>query len=100
LLEGAACVGQPHVIHTVQVNQDFRRNGTDDELDLTTFDPAEIGELLERIPGARERIETGIAHAREGRVVESGATGEPDAEDVLPPEFPAPASHLRVTESP
>lgn len=36
-------------------------------IDEADPDPASILELLDRIPGAKERIETGIADARAGR---------------------------------
>lgn len=40
-----------------------------DQCDVTELDGHEMAALLERIPGALERIELGIADARAGRTI-------------------------------
>jgi hypothetical protein len=39
------------------------------ELDFADLDGSEMAELLDRIPGARDRIKRGIEDAREGRTI-------------------------------
>jgi hypothetical protein len=43
--------------------------GATDQCDVTQLDGGEMAALLERIPGARERIELGIADARADRTI-------------------------------
>jgi hypothetical protein len=38
-------------------------------VDLTGLDACKMAELLDRIPGARERVELGIQDAREDRTI-------------------------------
>jgi hypothetical protein len=44
-------------------------DGSASGVDLTDTEGYEMAELLDRLPGARERIERGIEDAREGRTI-------------------------------